>query len=186
MPSKYQELPSTIFTLTQREYKDTRLRDADGRVMYWIETTNKVTRVFRPSPNSPKECIAELEFHMFDTSTVSYAGTKQPVKDMFPRKKLATGRKAQTPMGEGVWNTGKQTPFLRIDKRLIAKYESNKHTFQQSSPATLSVANEALYFLDLIIVGWVMVMRDLEMGEKGEAIGGAADAVGSVLEALGS
>ncbi|KAF8315681.1 hypothetical protein DL93DRAFT_2078928 [Clavulina sp. PMI_390] len=52
--------------------------------------------------------------------------------------------------------------------RIIAKSSSNKHTFQASSPPTLSVADEALGmgFLDLIILGWIVMARDRDRSNK--------------------
>ncbi|KAF8315682.1 hypothetical protein DL93DRAFT_2078929 [Clavulina sp. PMI_390] len=175
-PPSYQELPenSTVFTFTERDYKDTTLQDASSRTLYWIKTSNKVTRVFRPSQNSPKECIAEFEWHTIDnnTSKVTYAGATQTLREMFPNdlSVAAGGRKMQTPIGDCVWKSSKPDPFL-VDingKRIVAKALSNKHIFQPSSAATISVADEvlAMGFLDLIILGWIVATREKVRAEK--------------------
>ncbi|KAF8315685.1 hypothetical protein DL93DRAFT_2096682 [Clavulina sp. PMI_390] len=183
---KYQELPSSVFLLSERDHKDTVIRDSHGCIIFSIETSSdKITRVYNSHPSSPECCIAELDFHTFHTSMITYMGYKQPLKDMFPKRhSLTSGRKAQTPLGESIWSPGRKAPFLRIEKRLLAKYTSNKRVFHKSSPATLTVADEMLPFLDLVVVGWIVLMRDVERGEKGETVNDGLDIATNVLDLL--
>lgn len=52
-------------------------------------------------------------------------------------------------------------------RRLIMSYSSSKH----SSPPTthMQISRDAIPFLDLIVLGWIITMRDIERKESDPA-----------------
>lgn len=44
---------------------------------------------------------------------------------------------------------------------LLASYNPGSHFFSASTP-TMSIVDEAIPFLDLVVTGWVVCMRDIE------------------------
>jgi len=71
-------------------------------------------------------------------------------------------------------------PHLVNDsKQLLALYSTNKRVFKRSSNATIHVNEQCVPFLDLIVLGWIIELRDAENGEKAEAAG---EGVGLVVD----
>lgn len=59
------------------------------------------------------------------------------------------------------------------ERRSLVRYHVNRHFLASSTP-TLEVDAEALPFMDLVIMGWVVMIRDIE--KENAAAASAANA----------
>lgn len=89
-------------------------------------------------------------------------------------------------MGECFWSPKSSPELLDTSRNVLATFCSGKHALRRSTPPTLSVADCALPGLDLIVLGWIVVMHDLEKGEKVTKVGEVSDIVGNVLQLAGA
>jgi len=93
--------PYVILTLSARSRKDVIIHGPNGDILYWIETSQGPTFVYRASPfpsltnegaqESPgvevsKQQIAKFDFKRFQKSMITYDGTEQEVAEFLPRK----------------------------------------------------------------------------------------------------
>jgi len=194
-PSKKKVLsPYVILTLSARGRKNVIIHGPNGDILYWIETSTGPTFVYRASPfpsltdegaqerpgvEVSKQQIAKFDFKVFQKSMITYDGTEQEVAEFLPRKHSWRGvyRRAQTPIGQLKWAPGKLRPHLVNDSRqLLALYSTNRRLFKRSN-ATIHVNEQCVPFLDLIVLGWIIELRDAENGEGTQT---ASDGVGLV------
>ena len=107
-PSKKDALaPHVVLTLSARSRKNTIIRGANGEILYWVETSNGTTIVYRASPfpsltkarrqedkhrtEVSKQQIAKFDFKTFRKSTIAYDGTEQEVDQFLFKQKSWRG-----------------------------------------------------------------------------------------------
>ena len=103
MPSKKKVLsPYVILTLSARSRKDAIIHGPNGDILYWIETSEGPTFVYRASPfpsltnegaqgnrgvEVSKQQIAKLDFKIFQKSMITYNEIEQELAEFLPRER---------------------------------------------------------------------------------------------------
>jgi len=70
-----------------------------------------------------------------------------------------------------------RSKLVNNSKQLLVLYSNNKRVFGRSSNATIHVNEHCVPFLDLIVLGWIIELRDAGNGEKSEAAGEGGEGV---------
>ncbi|KAF8315678.1 hypothetical protein DL93DRAFT_2078920 [Clavulina sp. PMI_390] len=173
------------------DFRDNVLTDANGQILYWIETERgglfngpRTTHISKPSGSmfGKREPVASVDFRRGpgDPGKVVFRGQSNTLQDFFPRKGWwSKKRSMSTPSGTFYWSRDTAgISLLDGSNNMIVTYMSNHHVFSKSSPPALTLAESALSLdMDLIILGWVIMSRDAEAARRGAAaaaVGAAA------------
>jgi len=162
---------SATFTFDSISYRNNTIYDSDMNVVYWIKSEG--SNMFGTSPISiyraskleeSRELVGSIEFNVIKHATVTYEGITKDLRDMFrKRTRFKTGRLMASPIGECKWSNNSGVPKLYDDShRLLVSYSPNMYLFRKATPPTLAVATEATEFMDLVVIGWIITMHDLE------------------------
>lgn len=162
-------VPPFTLTLSHNDHRNTVIYGPDWEPMYHIETrpchTAKVapTMVFRQDDGGQIYLIASIEFgdpDRFEEDIVTYGGIRQPLSWLLPRRVAGRRRCMFTSSEQWTW-TRYFSGIKLCDQSNSRKAKYRRNTFR-AAKSTIEVADEALPYLDLIVVGWIVVCRDIE------------------------
>ncbi|KAF8315673.1 hypothetical protein DL93DRAFT_2155167 [Clavulina sp. PMI_390] len=173
------EFPTTFF-FTSRDFRNNTILSASDDVMYTIETEGpvgwftdaRVTNVYRPSRAWPdlKELVATIEWESGKSGRIELGEITYELNDIFHRKPWRKARTMDTPYGVCKWTS--KCELHDGSGRLLVTYNSNQQFYWRKDDSSLSVASDALPYLDKIILGWMVMMRDNEHRHKTAADAG--------------
>ncbi|KAF8324077.1 hypothetical protein DL93DRAFT_2092700 [Clavulina sp. PMI_390] len=169
--------PSTLsLILSEEGWKNVDI-SSQSRILYSIRTVKKgnfvstktvtsITRHRRQSETSTADApVAVIEWNKKGGTKITYKGVENELDSLLPRQEWHS-REVQTLSGTWVWSILGEEPPELLDNagRCIASHRRNTRLFKKSLPNTLEIVPSALDLLglDMIIVGWVVMMREAE------------------------
>jgi len=131
------------------------------------KSTTERTLVFQQDDNDQIFLIACLDFHDFGDwkeDTIIYRDKRSPLACYLPRRSKSHCRCMLTSSGEWAWTKsfGGGLKLRNALKGRMAKYHRRLFSFPPAKP-TIEIDEDALPHLDAIIIGWIVVSRDIEL-----------------------
>ncbi|KAF8315674.1 hypothetical protein DL93DRAFT_2166629 [Clavulina sp. PMI_390] len=173
--------PPRTYTLISRDFRNNVIVDPSTQnILYWIETEHaplfdrvKWTYIYKPSKDwqggaGSRELVATIDFRHGSRGIITYGGRRYKLKELFPKKSwLGKARTMASPLGKCQWSP-KGNLYNPHGSPLVT-YATNKRFWTRSTSPTLTFAPNATFLdMDLVVMGWMVMMHDAESSKAAE------------------
>ncbi|KAF9515748.1 hypothetical protein BS47DRAFT_1360828 [Hydnum rufescens UP504] len=170
---------TTQLTLSDYDAQNFSVTAADGVVLYVVYTAqdeafpsnptyvSRPRRTSQPSNRTKLDIVAKLQYGDDGQGIVEYNGEMSSLQAFLPSKTWPRSRIMYTPHGEwkwtAKWSIGGYRPILYNSNRVAIVTCSRHPSLFKSNPPTLTIAMDAMQYLDRIIIGYIVSLRDHKM-----------------------
>ncbi|KAH7882509.1 hypothetical protein F5I97DRAFT_1905650 [Phlebopus sp. FC_14] len=157
-------------TFSSTDYRNSRLSDDYGHVLYTIETPSSWSKKTTISKHSTwrsfgvsSEVVAVIDWHWIRSPTIHFRGQAVSAKTMFTRRFWTSNRSFVASDGQTYkWKIKSTNCSLRAEKSSteLAKYHKRNFGIMKAShPPYLEVSPSILHILDDIVTSFVYVEK---------------------------
>ncbi|KAF8315691.1 hypothetical protein DL93DRAFT_850512 [Clavulina sp. PMI_390] len=155
-------------------FRNTVITDENNNIYYWIETDlNKTTHIYTASP-SGKLLLYSMNLDGSDQVVFAIDGISNTITSMFPRVEADPSQRVMpSSVGNLSWTRTRGAMPTKVKliygSKPLVEYNPHRKTFGKTSP-TIRMTGAALFFsMDLIVLGWLVMMHDDEVARNRRA-----------------